>query len=1255
MQTARFPKLVQSALLKLTLLACFAVMVGGCTQGVGDIDRTQPDLLKKSDFDGKWFIRQSVVDVPPTSVASFEGEMGGMELVTWEIQQDLLVGYRAYELVPGTEERADSEAAQPNDQPVVEGEGEGRDPTVFKGNPIVAYVIMDHVDVKRSYNPQTGEQTNVIEENTSDRPWFEREYMRVNWAANVVENYLNPAVGTMNPFMMGSAVTTTSWIPANEGGPDAFVSERSEQGDVNYMDFTYRIFVSPSPMACWSYLMENSLGDCTGDEVKVRTSILKADDQREQDYIPEVYDDRRHGEFGYFRTERPTYNRQRGNTYTGLILLANRHDIWERSHASNGEVLSYEDRDLQPVVYTLSHDFPSEMRASAHEVADEWDHTLKKVAATLRGQTVPQVEAELETNYDQPCLFCLDENRDPEHYARNGDLRRNFLYWIDDPQRLGPLGYGPSAAHPETGRIVSAAAYVYGAGIDALSQSAKDIVDLLNGDLDETTVRDGDYVRQAVYSGLQKIDPRAAEHLLNLPREQLETELLGSKAVQRIAALQEQGLPPARPGFADNQLKRIQGTPIESMLLAPEEMEAFDPSHLLAAAAGPDANPDDPANLSVVNWGTPSKLSALSDLEKTIAAQPNCLWLKQFSDPTVIGLAREAKNSGLAGDELYQYLRKAIFKAVMLHEVGHTLGLRHNFAGSADPLNYQDEYWPLRETTLPTHTTTPGNDGSVEPWLLSNCSLQQSTDGTLDISAACSAQEDAKMSEYQYSTIMDYGSRFNSDIHGIGRYDEAAIASGYGDLVEVFDDEVTAPLSDAVRGGIRNANGAYSPVGGLIYLDDGSVVQGFKHQGLEYALNAHYTDLPAILGGVDNIAQRRWIPRSSYDPASITGPMKVPYLACYDEFADSVEDCHRWDHGADAYEITSNLIQRYKEYYVFTNFQRDRVGFSGVSVLNTVASRYLMPMTNMYQHWLFSTWWRSSGTPQGSLAQLAMREGFNTLWNVMSTPAYGSYENQGGEYVQVSEQLDQSDLNITPGVGRRQFSRFDYSSGYNVFRRVLESGHYYDQIAGLMALTTWDASVVGVGNDVQADVLRYSIPYYLVFEEQLNDLFGSLFRQNQQEYAFKVAAGNVVEKSIFTDPDATADGFVRTDMSWSTRILTLLYGMAFFSSNFDVSFVQRCQVGIVGSGEELTVGTGFERVEVNDPFSGRQYAAVQRTDGTDGPWFAAEYIGEVATMVTDYEAMADSDEKTDLGFDIQQRFEEIEIMRSLFDSLQFTF
>ena len=43
------------------------------------------------------------------------------------------------------------------------------------------------------------------------------------------------------------------------------------------------------------------------------------------------------------------------------------------------------------------------------------------------------------------------------------------------------------------------------------------------------------------------------------------------------------------------------------------------------------------------------------------------------------------------------------------------------------------------------------------------------------------------MREIQYSSIMDYGSRFSSDLAGLGSYDSAAIAFGYGGLVYAFE------------------------------------------------------------------------------------------------------------------------------------------------------------------------------------------------------------------------------------------------------------------------------------------------------------------------------------------------------------------------------------------------------------------------------------------------------------------------------------
>ena len=56
-------------------------------------------------------------------------------------------------------------------------------------NPVAAYPILAHVDVQREYNAQTGEQSNVISENISDRLWHERDFIRVDWGNNQVTNF----------------------------------------------------------------------------------------------------------------------------------------------------------------------------------------------------------------------------------------------------------------------------------------------------------------------------------------------------------------------------------------------------------------------------------------------------------------------------------------------------------------------------------------------------------------------------------------------------------------------------------------------------------------------------------------------------------------------------------------------------------------------------------------------------------------------------------------------------------------------------------------------------------------------------------------------------------------------------------------------------------------------------------------------------------------------------------------------------------
>ncbi|MEZ4466332.1 MAG: hypothetical protein R3F43_18230 [bacterium] len=68
-------------------------------------------------------------------------------------------------------------------------------------------------------------------------------------------------------------------------------------------------------------------------------------------------------------------------------------------------------------------------------------------------------------------------------WQQMGDVRFSFIWWVNEAQPSGPLGYGPSSPDPETGRIVSGNAYIYGAAVDEYARRSADIVRAINGEL----------------------------------------------------------------------------------------------------------------------------------------------------------------------------------------------------------------------------------------------------------------------------------------------------------------------------------------------------------------------------------------------------------------------------------------------------------------------------------------------------------------------------------------------------------------------------------------------------------------------------------------------------------------------------------------------------------------------------------------------------------------------------------------------------
>src|SRR5260221_2699062 len=159
----------------LTLLT----LLSGCASERAPINRVQPEALQKSFFvgasltddadDPQFYYRPTVADVDYGASQSglFTASYAQTTArVRWEITEEKLIARLAYERIAGST-------------------GNGIDETKT-GQIAAAFKIEKHFDVRRDYNPQTGENLNIIVENDTDRPWYEREFMRVDWSQNLI-------------------------------------------------------------------------------------------------------------------------------------------------------------------------------------------------------------------------------------------------------------------------------------------------------------------------------------------------------------------------------------------------------------------------------------------------------------------------------------------------------------------------------------------------------------------------------------------------------------------------------------------------------------------------------------------------------------------------------------------------------------------------------------------------------------------------------------------------------------------------------------------------------------------------------------------------------------------------------------------------------------------------------------------------------------------------------------------------------------
>ncbi len=374
-------------------------------------------------------------------------------------------------------------------------------------------------------------------------------------------------------------------------------------------------------------------------------SLMRLDVVASKGYKPVHYDLDEHNKFGLFKTEYEKLN----NIYV------------ENQQGYQGYLIHRFDPRKERIEYYLSDEF-FRKDEDGNLVNQMW------IDATVKG--FEYINASLEDKFSPtgrlvPELVLVNKDSTEPSGVKVGDIRKNTIHVITEYSNSSLLGYGPSIVNPFTGEIISARTIMYpGVGTTGVSRQWDDFVRLFN--------------KGEIAAPLDQ-EPSQVASPINESREFgafADLVLENETFTQFSASLK-----------AD----RLQDTIEEEMVLSkPHEPVLTQPEMTLSQ----EENAKRIEQL-INNNMYPVEMSGLSSSfvsEKTNIFDLDFYEEGMLVDPTAPETERKLKEWDDLTETQQVAIRDAIivhqYQSTLVHEVGHNLGLRHNFSGSFDSKNF---------------------------------------------------------------------------------------------------------------------------------------------------------------------------------------------------------------------------------------------------------------------------------------------------------------------------------------------------------------------------------------------------------------------------------------------------------------------------------------------------------------------------------------------------------------------------------------